>query len=162
MPSPYPSAANKHTRAWLEKHPDTPNQTAAKALYKKNPEMWATLDACRQMVRRIRGNQGRKHRASVEDKSQFRPNRVPGHAFDRLPDPVEDFSSWPAIELPAGRWLCLFDVHVPFHDKTALRVALDYGLATGCDHVLLGGDFMDFYAVSRWDKDPQRCYRLGK
>lgn len=56
--------------------------------------------------------------------------------------------------------LVLPDVHVPFHDKQAIEIALDYGKKARATHILLNGDFVDFYALSRFDKNMARGLRL--
>jgi hypothetical protein len=50
--------------------------------------------------------------------------------------------------------LCLFDIHAPYHDQANLDAAINYGLINGVDEVLIGGDGVDFYAISKWFKDP--------
>ena len=54
------------------------------------------------------------------------------------------------------RILCLYDVHVPFHSIEALSAAIQYGLDMRADTVFLGGDFLDFYSLSTFEKDPRR------
>jgi predicted phosphodiesterase len=49
----------------------------------------------------------------------------------------------------------LCDVHVPFHDKRALTVALDDFKQREVDGILLNGDFMDCVSVSWWEKRPE-------
>lgn len=50
--------------------------------------------------------------------------------------------------------LVLPDIHVPYHDMTAVQVALAWGKKRKPTHILLNGDFIDFEAVSAWDGDP--------
>lgn len=51
------------------------------------------------------------------------------------------------------------DVHFPFHDEAKLREA--QANVKGCDHIILGGDIMDCYTISRFDKDPRRKASLA-
>ncbi|WP_457641438.1 metallophosphoesterase [Persephonella sp.] len=48
------------------------------------------------------------------------------------------------------RVLFVSDIHVPFHDATAVRKAFEYGLDEHVNTVVLGGDIMDNMAVSFW------------
>ena len=58
---------------------------------------------------------------------------------------------------PSGKVvLVLPDLHVPYHDKNALNIAIGYGKAVNPDIVLLQGDLVDFYQVSSWLKDPKK------
>ena len=49
----------------------------------------------------------------------------------------------------------LSDLHVPYHDEVAIEAALRKGIGEGCDGLYLNGDTCDFYALSRWQKDPR-------
>ena len=52
------------------------------------------------------------------------------------------------------------DVHVPYHDKVAISLACKV-LAWWKPEVLIyNGDLLDFYDLSRYDKNPGRQYRL--
>jgi UDP-2,3-diacylglucosamine pyrophosphatase LpxH len=52
------------------------------------------------------------------------------------------------------------DIHVPFQDKRAVAVVIDFLKWYRPDHLFLIGDIVDFYAISRYDKDPDRILGL--
>ena len=52
--------------------------------------------------------------------------------------------------------LVLSDIHIPFHDKKALNIALQY--AKECDTILLNGDIIDFHGLSRFIKNPEKSF----
>jgi predicted phosphodiesterase len=52
--------------------------------------------------------------------------------------------------------LVLADIHLPYHDRDALLLALKYGLDRKADTILLNGDTADFFAVSHWERDPRK------
>lgn len=52
------------------------------------------------------------------------------------------------------------DTHVPYHDKAAFDLMLKAGKAFKPDHVIILGDFADFYGVSSHSKDPNRALKL--
>jgi predicted phosphodiesterase len=52
------------------------------------------------------------------------------------------------------------DVHVPYHDKDAFNLMLKAGKAFKPEHVIILGDFADFYGVSSHSKDPNRALKL--
>src|SRR5438128_2520375 len=54
------------------------------------------------------------------------------------------------------------DVHFPYEDKTAWNLAKQVLAALKPDILFLGGDIVDFYPVSRFDKDPARKRDLQK
>jgi len=61
--------------------------------------------------------------------------------------------------MPKERVVSLTDWHVPFHDVTALNLALDF-----CEYVqpqiIVIHEAHDFYALSSFDKDPKRLSNL--
>jgi predicted phosphodiesterase len=65
------------------------------------------------------------------------------------------YLDWKPHKITEGsRVLWLSDIHVPYHDSAALSTALRFGREKKCNHVLLAGDFVDFKAISRFQRDP--------
>jgi predicted phosphodiesterase len=62
----------------------------------------------------------------------------------------------PTLDVPAGKWLVLSDIHIPYHDSTSLELAINHGINDGVTGVYLNGDIVDFYQISRFSKDPAR------
>ena len=56
----------------------------------------------------------------------------------------------------AGTELLLTDIHIPYHDQEAVDVALEYGKKVKADTIVLLGDIMDCYQISRYSKDPKK------
>lgn len=54
------------------------------------------------------------------------------------------------------KWILIPDVHVPYHDATALRLVLEAAKAIGATRCVQLGDLMDCYSVSRYPKDANR------
>jgi predicted phosphodiesterase len=52
------------------------------------------------------------------------------------------------------------DIHIPYHDQRALAIALEYLRDIEPDTIILNGDIVDFYSVSRFQKDPMRIDTL--
>lgn len=52
------------------------------------------------------------------------------------------------------------DLHIPFHDKPALRLVLDVIRDFKPDILVSNGDFVDCYSISRHSKDPGRSKGL--
>ena len=51
------------------------------------------------------------------------------------------------------KMLILSDIHFPYHDKQAIMVALRTGKQQNVDSILLNGDILDFYQLSKFTKD---------
>jgi len=62
------------------------------------------------------------------------------------------------IDLPSSliidhrKTLVLSDIHLGFHDRDAIETAIKFGRKSKVDAILLNGDILDFYGLSRFDK----------
>ena len=54
------------------------------------------------------------------------------------------------------------DTHCPWHDKRSVKCALKALKAFKPDHLVILGDFMDVYSLSRHDKSPSRTIRFAQ
>ena len=144
------SKATKLARDLCEKHKTLGSRTLARLLHDQHPHAF-TVEQARATVRRIRGNIGAENRGRTKDKSLHEPARA--HCSLKIPDGIKQALDPIEVTKP-GKWLILSDIHVPYHDRQALELALEKGLAEGCTNVLLNGDFYDFYKISRFDTDP--------
>ena len=136
--------------------PDTPTRTLAKRLSKSHQ---ITIENARDAVRRIRGNHGNRDRKDVADKSQYRENQPAGFVPETPPPlmPESLAEPWLPFELGNGiRVAVLSDIHVPYHSKTALESTVRHTKRKNPNVLLLNGDFADFYAISRHQKDPSK------
>jgi predicted phosphodiesterase len=133
--------------------PNTPSRALARILQRdvsKTTDI--TFEQAYTRIRYRRGAKGNYSRANlaelIESNTTERPHIMP------MPKPKTEFDDWKIRQLKARKVLILSDVHVPYHDETALQLAIDKGKEEGVDAVLLNGDFMDFYGVSRYATDP--------
>lgn len=56
----------------------------------------------------------------------------------------------------------LNDLHIPFHDERALNLACEILRDVQPNLIVLNGDIVDFFAISKFDKDPRRRLELAK
>lgn len=140
-------------RDMVAKSPSAPARTIAKALHKKYPHEFHSVEAARTRVRHVLGLNGAKRLGSLPDKSLVRPPRPAGFG-SKLPDGIKQVP--PPLQVDGeGRWLVISDVHIPYHDKPALTAAIEYGLKHECRNLLINGDWYDFYKLSEFSKDPK-------
>src|SRR5574337_871565 len=71
----------------------------------------------------------------------------------RLPEPV-DRSYHPFVIDDSGAWLVLSDVHLPYHDRQTIELAIRKAKRRRAAGVLLNGDILDSHELSSFDKDP--------
>lgn len=132
----------------VAENPDHPARGLARLLRAKTKNA-ITLEQARSTIRYrlgLNGKDKRKHRP------QKRSARQPGQMVAM---PSSKAESWTPHDLGVvGKIGILSDIHVPYHDETAVRVAVDHLLEVGVDGLILNGDIADFYAISRYMKDP--------
>lgn len=135
--------------------PDAPTRTVAKRLYADHGERFANLESARKSVLQVRGRNGKqkahqKHTGVVPRDAQpsgWKPECPPSSA-----------EPWGPVQIDGpARILSLSDLHVPYHDRDAIVAAVEYAKKKHRPNVLLlNGDVGDFYAVSRWQKNPKK------
>jgi len=137
----------------LERFSDHGSLTIAKALYKKHPEVWSSLDAVRNSLRYFRGAKGKVGLKELKSTEFVRPK---GKQHDPMALPPSDERQFvPFVIEGSERIGVLSDIHVPFHNNPALTCALAHFKKRRIDTILLNGDTIDFYALSRFEKDPR-------
>ena len=145
-------------REYVRKFPDAPTLTLTKKCYKKHGALWASLESCRCTFRYVRGNMGKHKRSKVTHAGYtdtLRPNGTAGTTFAAIPAGMTDIIDFkPYIVDEPGRYLILSDIHIPYHDRDALILALES--VSDPAGIILNGDIMDHFALSQWDKDPRR------
>lgn len=131
---------------YISKYPRHGNTTLAKLIMKEHPLAYPTLNSARQSFKRARGCNGKHDRATmkIEKPAEITYGLPKSSARPRK-----------AYSLPQGKTLLLTDIHVPYHNEKALEIALKHGDKYEPDNILLNGDTIDFYSISRWEKDPE-------
>jgi predicted phosphodiesterase len=137
----------------LIKDPRIPSKTLARRLCEETT-LWPSIDSARDSVRYYRGEDGRKSRQRHgQPKPKRQVNTPIGNIVpepDLPPEPVAPVS----LKLK-GYGTVISDVHIPYHDKIALVSALEHSEKAGAmDFLLINGDFMDFYGISRFNRNP--------
>lgn len=134
----------------IAEHPDHPARGLARLMVEKSRKA-ITLEQARSAIRYRLGQNGRGHR---RHRKPARPARAPGQ---RVELPASKAEPWlPHVIDVVGRVGILSDIHVPYHDETAVRTAIGHLHDLGIAALLLNGDIADFYAISRYMKDPSQ------
>ncbi|MBK9723405.1 MAG: metallophosphoesterase family protein [Saprospiraceae bacterium] len=129
---------------------DMPTLTLAKLMYKENKLAFSDVEDARTQLRRIEGKNGKGTGVTVTHKAPERPKNP-------YSLPQSDEREWtPFILKDSFKVGILSDIHVPYHSVSALTAALDHFVKIGIDCLLLNGDTVDFYQLSRFEKDPRK------
>jgi len=149
-------AITDKARKLCRMHPDAPSRTLAKRLVKEcNGAI--TLHQARLRIQRQFGVQGSRNRKTVKPVAP----RAPRKAGEIIAMPKSAAGEWTPHRLdvlgPVG---ILSDVHVPYHSEIAVAAAVGFLKDHDLSALLLNGDIADFYAISRYMKDPaQRDFK---
>ena len=60
------------------------------------------------------------------------------------------------LPVECSRVLYLTDIHIPYHNIEALSAAIQFGHDKRVDTIFIGGDFLDFYSLSTFERDPRQ------
>jgi hypothetical protein len=113
-----------------------------------------TLEQARSVIRSRLGQNGKSNRREVRRDDLRRPARQPGQMVAM---PASKAEAWNHHDFGVvGRVGILSDIHVPYHDERAVAAAVDHLRHAAVDGLLLNGDIADFYAISRYMKDPRQ------
>jgi hypothetical protein len=133
---------------------EMPTKSLARIMYKEHPLLFTNLEDARARLRVIEGKSGDKNRKDIVNKEMFLEGERPKNPY-ALPKSEEKEYLPYVIEGPQ-RIAALFDVHAPYHSIEALTAALDFLSDKDITILLIGGDFFDFYGMSRYAKDPDK------
>lgn len=145
---------------YCKKHPKIGHSQLARIIYKEHSELYKDVDSVRIYIRRTRGKQGNHNRKTSLKKDLF-------ENFERssasqvknpylLPESYE-IKREPFILPKANKnILVISDLHIPYHNIESITLALNYGKNANVDTIIINGDLLDFYQLSRFHKDPRK------
>jgi len=142
-------------KEYIARFPKTPNATLAKTIMKNVPTLFVTTDAARSSIRYYKGKTGKKRKDKLADTQFIQDEDGALCPFENLPEGITSLTDWTPYQISPGKHLILGDIHAPYHVKEALITALKYGKQDKVDTVILNGDIIDFYTLSRFEKDPR-------
>jgi predicted phosphodiesterase len=139
-------------RRLAQLHPDAPARTLARRLVKEcNGAI--TLHQARMRMQRQFGVHGKTHRKRIKAAAP----RAPRKSGEILAMPKSMAETWTPHRMNViGNVGILSDVHVPYHSEIAVAAAVGFLKDQELSGLLLNGDIADFYAISRYMKDPKQ------
>jgi predicted phosphodiesterase len=147
-------------RAYRKKHgAEMPTLKLARIMYKENSLLFKDVEDARSRLRAIEGKHGSLQKKRLLDKSMVAEVERPRNPY-KLPD--SDETSFETYHLKGSRVFLLSDVHIPYHSIDALTAAFDFAKKEKPDVVMLNGDIIDCFALSRYCKDPKKRHFAGE
>jgi hypothetical protein len=154
MPRPGPKSAK--AREYREIYgAEMPSKKLSRILYEENKLLFLDAEDARTILRYIegkRGNRNRKGLGKMSGKFIMDDDR-PRNPYNL---PESDETNYDPFMLEAKRVFLLNDLHLPFHSIAALTAAIDFAKKEKPDCILLNGDILDFFGLSKFVKDPKK------
>ena len=138
-------------RDYMTKYKDHPKRTVARILQNDHPGLFSSCESARTYVKSL--TKGNARGTAGVKQVEHKPLAKPPPALPPLPE--SKVKPWEPFRIDQKHILVLSDIHVPYHDKGALTTALEYGDKFQPDCILLLGDIIDFYSISRFDTNPE-------
>lgn len=115
-------------------------------LHHRYPSEFKSPENGRENIRTVTGSHGKELRKDIKTRIEWKGLS--------LPEPEKnDYSKFLIKEKRIG---ILSDIHFPYYDKEALNAAIAYLRKWRPDCILLNGDIIDAYQLSRFERDV-RC-----
>ena len=142
-------------REYRLKFPDYPTLKLARIIYAENNLLFKDVEAVRGTLRTVEGKQGKAKAIMTANKSFFREEDRPKNPY-KLPETHKEDRPPFILPLACNNILLISDLHIPYHDPTAIEIAVDYGKSQGANTIFINGDLIDMHQVSRFEKDPRK------
>ena len=149
-------------RNWIRENGKMPNgenmpkKKMARLIYAENPERFSCVESVRKLIQQVTGKSGAQKRKDIANDGIFDENTTHNGTHNPYGLPVSDETVWEPYVLTGQRIFMLSDVHVPYHNIPALTAAITWAKKRNPDTILLNGDTIDFYMISRFGKDPKK------
>lgn len=136
---------------YLKKFPNMAKRSLAKKIYKENKLKFTTEESARSAIRRYTGTSGKKNLKDLVSKEFLSIEKLTLKM--NLPEPIIE-DDWEIIKIHGTCGLIMSDIHIPFHDKKALEIALNHAAKYPLDIIMLLGDIADCFELSSFDREP--------
>jgi len=127
---------------------EMPTLKLARIVYNDNKLLFTNVERVRDILRGIEGKRGKSNRRIIK--------QVENRPLNPYNLPSSDETIYQPFKINAKRLLVLSDIHIPYHSVNSLTIAFDWAKKQKPDAVLLNGDTLDFFGLSRYAKDPKK------
>lgn len=142
---------------YILRFPELPNRTLAFLIFTREEGLFSTAEEARSSIRYYKGSAGEHNRNCVASVGHETLTEL-----STIKEGLKKFNIISRSEAPqhlslgAGKYLILADIHIPFQDDDALACALEWGVKNNVTNIILNGDLLDMYDVSRFTKEIRR------
>jgi len=148
-----PTYKGEIVKEYLQKFPKASTMSISRLLVADYPIDFSNLENARASVRFHRGELGKKKNNAkdiISKRTELEKKQFMQKNFEL---PESDYEKQSEIIVGNRNILFLSDIHFPYQNNDAIRLALEYGKSEKVDCVYLNGDTIDMYMLSRFIKD---------
>jgi predicted phosphodiesterase len=130
-----------------------PSLTLARRLYCDHPGLWPNVNACRMAIQLRRGRRG-----TVCRTTKFACT-APSEPLNPWILPKSEAEPWKPLKVTVDKdtsTLIASDFQFPYYDRPATLCMLDRAKREEVGIIIINGDLLDFYQLSKFNKDPRR------
>jgi predicted phosphodiesterase len=144
---------------YLAKHRQLPTLTLARMAHKDRPDIFSSVERARGAIRHYRGANGCDKRKTIGVTEFFdldgdERRAITGNKYG-LPDAEETWFEPYVLPATCTNGFAIADLHIPYHSNEAIERIFDGAHAAGCTRfVIINGDMVDCYQLSRFCKNP--------
>jgi len=128
-------------KKYLNKFPNSTSASLSRKIYNENQKYFGSIEDTRRIVRYYRGASGKIDRKRISTKKFFKYNL-----------PKSGAKKQQIFQIPENRILIISDLHIPYQDNQAIETTLDYAKKQNINAIIINGDLIDFFMISRFDK----------
>ena len=133
---------------------EMPTIKLARIMYNENKYTFKGVENARSILRMIEGKNGKHNRKGIAHKELFLAEPRPYNPYSL---PASDEIEYLPYNISGHKRIgILSDIHAPYHNIAALTAAIEFLKKEKVDAVLLNGDTIDFFRLSRFTKDPRK------
>lgn len=132
---------------------EMPTKALARIMYDENKLLFNDAENARTILRYIEGKFGKIQRTRVKKSEFYLDGERPRNPYNL---PESDETVYEPYNIEGSRILVLSDIHIPFHSIAAVTASINWAESKDPDVILLNGDTIDFFQLSRFVKDPNK------
>lgn len=143
-------------KSLMDEYPTAGALTLAKRLHRDYPEHFETVEIARGIIRYYKGSHGSFSRKYLADLTHVKDlDKVLQEKFN-LPEPAVMKREPYIIPKVNDKIIVFGDAHFPYQNNKGLYAAIEYGIKKEANCIILNGDMIDMYQISRFTKDGRK------
>ena len=132
-----------------------PTLKLARIMYSDNKLIFKDVEHCRTTLRFIEGKSGNHNRKYLKNKDLVMKENRSLNPYN-LPESYEEQREPFILPVCCDNILLISDLHIPYHNISAVTIALDYGKKEKVNTIFINGDLLDCHSISKFESDPKK------